>query len=112
MIEISSDQVFGYKHGKNLFHLFIHSEYILIEFYRLDMTLWPLASSPWITIIGWMAVTIYLLVVLSIIIVLCGIQLVHPRVHHFTPIVQFLFLLETTLVDIHVVYSNDHFTFC
>jgi len=54
VIEISSDQVFGYKH---------------------DMTLWPLASSPWITIIGWMAVTIYLLVVLSIIIVLCGIQL-------------------------------------
>ena len=48
------------------------------------MTLWPLASSPWITIIGWMGVAIYFLVAITIIIVLFGIQLVRGTVSHLT----------------------------
>jgi hypothetical protein len=40
------------------------------------MTLWPIASSSWMTIIGWISVSVYFIVVLLVTVLLCGIQLV------------------------------------
>lgn len=43
-----------------------------------ETLLWSIASSSWVTILGWMSVFIYFAVVLVITILLCGIQLSKP----------------------------------
>ena len=84
------------------------SKLSLVSVIRYDAM--AIASAPWIMIIGWIAMSIYFLVVLSITVHLCGVQLVTDRYQLFD--ISLCSLSETILLDLYLVNSDNHLTVC